>query len=121
MRNHDHLLNSVAGCDGFKTGYYTIAGYTIALTAQRNGQRVIAIVMNSPTLKKRDAKAAALINQGFITLQSTQPPTAPAPVAPSPAPGKLAPAGAPAAGALPAGSPIPSLGSAPAPVAPVRK
>jgi len=121
MRNHDHLLGSVVGCDGFKTGYYAKAGYTIALTAQRNGQRVIAIVMNSPTLKKRDAKATALINQGFVTLLDSQPPTAPAPAAPSAAPGMPARAGAPAVNALPAGSPIPSLGSpaAPPPPAPV--
>ncbi len=70
MENHDHLLGSVAGCDGLKTGYYTRAGYSIALTSVRNGQRVIAIVLDSANRKLRDAKATELINKGFIALQS---------------------------------------------------
>jgi D-alanyl-D-alanine carboxypeptidase (penicillin-binding protein 5/6) len=68
MRNHNHLLGQVAGCDGLKTGYIKASGYSIAVTAARHGQRVIAIVFDSATLKVRDAKAAELLDRGLAAL-----------------------------------------------------
>ncbi len=65
MRTHNHLLKQVNGCDGFKTGYFIKAGFSIAATAKRGGVRVIAIVMGSKNRKVRDAKAIELINKGF--------------------------------------------------------
>jgi D-alanyl-D-alanine carboxypeptidase (penicillin-binding protein 5/6) len=68
MRTHNHLLARVEGCDGFKTGYITAAGYSIAITASRNGQRVIVVVLDSVDLKTRDSKAAELVAKGFSAL-----------------------------------------------------
>jgi len=65
MRTHNHLLNQVDGCDGFKTGYFKKAGFSIAATAKRGGVRIIAIVMGSKNRKVRDAKAIELIAKGF--------------------------------------------------------
>jgi len=65
MRTHNHLLKQLDGCDGFKTGYFTKAGFSIAATAKRGGVRIIAIVMGSKNRKVRDAKAIELINKGF--------------------------------------------------------
>ncbi len=65
MRNHNHLLENVDGCDGFKTGYFRAAGFSIAATAIRDGRRVIAIVMGSADRKVRDAKATELLARGF--------------------------------------------------------
>ena len=58
MRTHNHLLGSLDGCDGLKTGYITVAGFSIAVTASRNGQRVIAMVLGSSDRKVRNAKAS---------------------------------------------------------------
>lgn len=65
MRTHNHLLKKVDGCDGFKTGYFVKAGFSIAATAKRGDVRIIAIVMGSKNRKVRDAKAIELINKGF--------------------------------------------------------
>ena len=65
MRNHNHLLGRVNGCDGFKTGYFHAAGFSIVATAQREGTRIIAIVMGSKDRKVRDAKTAELLAKGF--------------------------------------------------------
>jgi len=65
MRNHNHLLGKVVGCDGFKTGYFEAAGFSIAATAKRGGVRIIAIVMGSKNRKVRDSKAAELLAKGF--------------------------------------------------------
>ncbi|MBU1564773.1 MAG: D-alanyl-D-alanine carboxypeptidase [Proteobacteria bacterium] len=68
MRNHNHLLGAVDGCDGFKTGYYEAAGFSIAATAKRGGVRIIAIVMGSKNRKVRDAKTSELLAKGFSLL-----------------------------------------------------
>jgi serine-type D-Ala-D-Ala carboxypeptidase (penicillin-binding protein 5/6) len=68
MLTHNHLLGHVEGCDGLKTGYITQSGYSIAVTATRRGQRVIVVVLDSTTLKKRDTKAAELVAKGFAAL-----------------------------------------------------
>ena len=81
MQSHNHLLKSVPGCDGFKTGFISAAGYSIVATAQRNGQRVIVVVLDSLDRKVRDARAADLIEKAFAALAAA--PTAPAP-APAP-------------------------------------
>ncbi len=65
MRNHNHLLGQVNGCDGFKTGYFQAAGFSIVATAKRGGVRIIAIVMGSEDRKVRDAKAEELLAKGF--------------------------------------------------------
>jgi len=68
MHNHNKLLGQVAGCDGFKTGYYQAAGFSIAATAQKGGVRMIALVMGSKDRKVRDAKAIELLAKGFTII-----------------------------------------------------
>ena len=85
MRNHDHLLAQVEGCDGFKTGYIREAGYSIAVTAARKGQRIVAIVLGSLDRKVRDAKAAELVAKGFLALPAP-PASAPQPAQPAKTP-----------------------------------
>ncbi|WP_092222231.1 D-alanyl-D-alanine carboxypeptidase family protein [Desulforhopalus singaporensis] len=65
MRTHNHLLDKVYGCDGFKTGYFAAAGFSIVATAKRNGVRIISVVLGSESRKIRDAKAAELLETGF--------------------------------------------------------
>jgi serine-type D-Ala-D-Ala carboxypeptidase (penicillin-binding protein 5/6) len=89
MRTHNHLLAKVDGCDGLKTGYFAQAGFSIAVTAARHGQRVIVVVLDSPDLKTRDKKATELVAKGFATLDAAAP-TATASAAPARAAGAAA-------------------------------
>lgn len=68
LRTHNHLLGHIEGCDGLKTGYFAQAGFSIAVTASRQGQRVIVVVLDSPDLKTRDHKATELVAKGFAVL-----------------------------------------------------
>ena len=68
MRTHNHLMGKVEGCDGLKTGYFVEAGYSIAVTAARKGQRVVAVVLGSRDIKVRDSKAAELVAKGFAAM-----------------------------------------------------
>src|SRR5436309_14369246 len=71
MRTHNHLLGHVEGCDGLKTGYITQAGFSIAVTASRHGQRIVVIVLDSIDLKTRDNKAKELVAKGFAVLDTS--------------------------------------------------
>lgn len=84
MRNHNHLLGNVMGVDGLKTGYTRGAGFCLAATASRNGRRVIAVSMGSPTGKIRDLNVAELLAKGFSLLPAIDSPlsVAPMPTAP---------------------------------------
>lgn len=69
MMNHNHLLKSFSGCDGLKTGFYGQAGFSVAATAERNGSRLLAVVMGCQSRKKRDAEAARLLSSGFSQMK----------------------------------------------------
>jgi D-alanyl-D-alanine carboxypeptidase len=56
------LVGSYDGIDGVKTGFTDDAGRTFAASATRNGQRLIAVVMNSPDI---GGEARQLLDLGF--------------------------------------------------------
>jgi len=66
--SHNHLLKNFDGADGMKTGYIAAAGYNIVTSAERNGNRVIAVTMGHQTLKERDKKAADMMEKGLQKL-----------------------------------------------------
>lgn len=81
MRTHNPFLKeNVEGCDGFKTGYTSIAGWSFVVTCKRNNRRVIIAVMGSEARLLRDAKARELLNKTFAgTLTSPATSTIPPP------------------------------------------
>ncbi|MFA6172086.1 MAG: serine hydrolase [Kiritimatiellales bacterium] len=68
LTSSNKLLGNLSGCDGLKTGYFYEAGFSITAAAEREGRRVIAVVMGSKDKNVRDAKAAELIEKGFARL-----------------------------------------------------
>jgi len=80
MLTHNHLLGTTEGCDGMKTGYFTAAGFSSIVTAQRGGRRVIAVLLGCPTRQGRDNQARTLLATGFASLPAEPaPPPAPTP------------------------------------------
>ena len=68
MVNHNHLLGKIAGVDGLKTGFTSGAGFCLAATAQRDGRRIIVVMMDSPDSRTRDLNVEELISQAFALL-----------------------------------------------------
>lgn len=68
IRNHNGLLYRMEGVDGLKTGYINASGYNLAVSAVRDGRRLIAIVMGGPTVATRDKVAESLLLTGFDVL-----------------------------------------------------
>ncbi|NEZ46276.1 D-alanyl-D-alanine carboxypeptidase [Clostridium niameyense] len=63
--NHNKLVRFFKGCDGLKTGFTDEAKYCISATAKRDGVRMLAVIMGSPTYKVRNRDAGKLMNYGF--------------------------------------------------------
>ena len=76
--NHNLLLAKYPGVDGLKTGYIRKSGYNLAFTAQRNGRRLIAVVMgiSAKSLEAGQQKVyedgKALLDYGFAVLETQQ-------------------------------------------------
>ena len=51
------LLGKLNGCDGIKTGFIYESGFNIALTAQRNGIRFIAVILGGAGKSMAEGKA----------------------------------------------------------------
>lgn len=65
LRNHNKMLATFPGLTGMKTGYTRAAGHSLIATAERDGRRLIAVVIGATGLHYD--VAAALLNQGFNT------------------------------------------------------
>ncbi|NMM61348.1 D-alanyl-D-alanine carboxypeptidase [Clostridium sp. P21] len=68
--NHNKLVRFFKGCDGLKTGFTDEAKYCISATATRDGVRMLAVIMGSPTYKVRNKDASMLMNYGFSQYES---------------------------------------------------
>ncbi len=73
MKNHNNLVSKVAGVDGLKTGYTAGAGFCLSATAQRNGRRVIVVMMGSPQAQVRDLHVSELIERAFAAVPAPPP------------------------------------------------
>ncbi len=68
LPNHNHLLKTMPGVDGIKTGFTNAAGFTLAASAVRDGRRLIAVVLGGPSRLARDDNVESLLSAGFTVL-----------------------------------------------------
>ena len=63
--NRNRLLAKDVGVDGIKTGWTESAGYCLLTSAVRDGQRLISVVLKSPSSRARVVASEALLNYGY--------------------------------------------------------
>ena len=63
--NTNKLVKFYQGLDGLKTGYTKEAGYCLTSTAEKNGMRLITVVMGEPDSKTRNAETTEMLDYGF--------------------------------------------------------
>jgi D-alanyl-D-alanine carboxypeptidase len=75
IRNHDHLLGSVQGVDGIKTGFTRASGFNLVTSVHRDGRYVVAVVLGGRSSFQRDAHMRELIGAHIkeASLQHTAP------------------------------------------------
>jgi serine-type D-Ala-D-Ala carboxypeptidase (penicillin-binding protein 5/6) len=65
QQNRNGLLERDSSVDGLKTGHTDSAGYCLVTSARRQDMRLVAVVLNSNSIKGREDASAALVNYGF--------------------------------------------------------
>jgi D-alanyl-D-alanine carboxypeptidase len=55
IRNHNHLLGSVEGVDGIKTGYTRASGFNLVTSMHRGNRHLVGVVMGGRSGSSRDA------------------------------------------------------------------
>jgi D-alanyl-D-alanine carboxypeptidase len=65
MRNYNTLIDRYPGADGMKTGFICASGFNLVASANRNGRRLIAVVLGAHSGPVRAVKAAQLLERGF--------------------------------------------------------
>ncbi|MCI6376588.1 MAG: D-alanyl-D-alanine carboxypeptidase [Clostridiales bacterium] len=65
LTNTNRLVRFYDGCDGLKTGSADASKYCLCATAQKNGLRLIAIVLGTDNSQKRFNEARAMLDYGF--------------------------------------------------------
>ena len=72
LTNTNRLVRFYPGCDGLKTGSADAARYCLSATAQKNGLRLVAVVLGSSASQKRFDEARAMMDYGFATYRRVQ-------------------------------------------------
>lgn len=72
QRNRNRLLWRDTSVDGIKTGHTKAAGYCLASSAERDGMRLIAVVLGTDSGNDRVAASESLLNWGFRFFESVQ-------------------------------------------------
>ena len=65
QHNRNRLLRRDPTVDGLKTGFTDASGYHLLATAEREGRRLIAVLMGTTSSSVRTEEAAKLLNFGY--------------------------------------------------------
>ena len=65
QRNRNRMLWQDQSVDGVKTGYTRAAQYCLATSAERDGMRLVSVVMGAETPGKRVEQSKSLLNYGY--------------------------------------------------------
>lgn len=63
--NRNRLLWRDPTVDGLKTGHTDAAGFCLVASAERDGMRLVSVVMGTPTDSTRASDSEAILNYGF--------------------------------------------------------
>jgi D-alanyl-D-alanine carboxypeptidase (penicillin-binding protein 5/6) len=70
QQNRNGLLGRDPSVDGIKTGHTDSAGYCLAASAQREGMRLVSVVLGTASPRAREDASQALLNWGFSFYES---------------------------------------------------
>ncbi len=69
IRTHNRVLTSLSGANGIKTGYTRASGFNLTTSAERNGKRLIGVVMGGDSWKSRDDEMKTMLEAWFAQLE----------------------------------------------------
>jgi D-alanyl-D-alanine carboxypeptidase len=72
IRNHNHLLGSVDGVDGIKTGYTRSSGFNLVTSMHRGNRFLVGVVMGGRSGGSRDAIMRGLLAENLSKSATTR-------------------------------------------------
>ena len=72
MGNHNHLLGSVPGVDGIKTGYINASGFNLVASMKRNNRYLVAVVLGGSSSSARDARMRSLLEKYVVEASASR-------------------------------------------------
>jgi D-alanyl-D-alanine carboxypeptidase len=72
IRNHNHLLGSVEGVDGIKTGYTRGSGFNLVTNLRRGNRHLVGVVMGGRSGGSRDATMRSLLAENLDKAATTR-------------------------------------------------
>jgi D-alanyl-D-alanine carboxypeptidase len=72
IRNHNHLLGSVEGVDGIKTGYTRGSGFNLVTSLRRGNRHLVGVVLGGRSGGSRDAIMRSLLAENLDKAASTR-------------------------------------------------
>jgi D-alanyl-D-alanine carboxypeptidase len=72
IRNHNHLLGSVDGVDGIKTGYTRASGFNLLTNLRRGNRHLVGVVMGGRSHSSRDAIMRNLLAENLDKASNTR-------------------------------------------------
>ncbi len=72
IRNHNHLLGSVDGVDGIKTGYTRASGFNLLTNLRRGNRHLVGVVMGGRSYSSRDAIMRNLLADNLDKASATR-------------------------------------------------
>lgn len=69
---HHTLVGAMDGVNGLKTGYIRASGFNVAVTVDRDGRELVAIVMGGARPSVRDAHARELIEAAYAVMNARE-------------------------------------------------
>ncbi|GJL94390.1 MAG: D-alanyl-D-alanine carboxypeptidase [Hyphococcus sp.] len=67
--SHNSLVKTYAGADGIKTGYTRRSGFNLVTSAEKNGHRLIGVVLGGRSSRTRDTHMRSILNTGFANIK----------------------------------------------------
>ncbi|MBP3951038.1 D-alanyl-D-alanine carboxypeptidase family protein [Bacillus suaedae] len=68
--NTNKLVKFYPGVDGLKTGFTREAMYCLTATAEKDGMRIITVIMGAPSPKERNAQITSMLDYAFSQYQT---------------------------------------------------
>ena len=72
IRNHNHLLGSVEGVDGIKTGYTRASGFNLVTSMRRGNRHLVGVVLGGRSGGSRDAIMRSLLAENLAKASTTR-------------------------------------------------
>jgi D-alanyl-D-alanine carboxypeptidase len=72
IRNHNHLIGSVEGVDGIKTGYTRASGFNLVTSMRRGNRYLVGVVMGGRSGGSRDAIMRNLLAENLQKAATTR-------------------------------------------------